>query len=127
MIAGDLNLPGWDWKGNTLKPNTQYPKIHHKFTDILDDNGLIQIVEEPTRGSNTLDLMITYYPSNFRRTEIIPGISDHAIVYTEIDVIPTRQQQKPRQISLCSKAKWENVINDVKSIHDEIKGYEKRW
>ena len=65
--------------------------------------------------------MITYYPSNFRRTEIIPGISDHAIVYTEIDVIPTRQQQKPRQIPLYSKAKWENVINDVKSIHEEIK------
>jgi hypothetical protein len=52
MVSGDFNLPGWDWKSNTLKPNTQYINIHHKFTDILDDNGLNQLVEEPTRGDN---------------------------------------------------------------------------
>jgi len=39
-VSGDFNLPGWDWKSNTLKPNTQYINIHHKFTDIQDDNGL---------------------------------------------------------------------------------------
>ena len=70
--AGDFNLPGWNWKKTSLKPNTQYPGIHHLFTDILDDYGLYQIVEEPTRGSNILDLIVTNYPASFRRTEIIP-------------------------------------------------------
>jgi len=120
VIAGDFNLPGWDWKGNTLKSNTQYLLIHHKFTEILDDNGFTQIVEEPSRGTNILDLIVTNQPSSFRRTEIIPGVSDHEIVYTEIDIVPTRQQQKPRQIPLYSKAKWENVISDVKAIYNEI-------
>ena len=120
VIAGDFNLPGWDWKGNTLKSNTQYPSIHHKFTEILDDNELTQIVEEPTRGTNILDLIATNHPSSFRRTEIIPGVSDHDIVYTKIDIVPTRQQQKPRQIPLYSKAKWDNVISDVKAIYNEI-------
>ena len=120
MIAGDFNLPGLDWKGNTLKSNTQYPSIHHKFTEILDDNGLAQIVEEPSRGTNILDLIVTNQPSSFRRTEIIPGVSDHEIVYTEIDIVPTRQQQKPCQIPLYSKAKWDNVISDVKAIYKEI-------
>lgn len=34
MVSGDFNLPGWDWKSNTPKPNTstQYINIHHKFT-----------------------------------------------------------------------------------------------
>ena len=54
--AGDFNLPGWDWKNNTLKPNTAYSNIHHNFTDILDDHGLNQVVVEPTRGLNVLDL-----------------------------------------------------------------------
>jgi hypothetical protein len=58
-------------KKTSLKPNTQYPGIH-LFTDILDDHGLCQIVEEPTRGSNILDLIVTNYPASFRRTEIIP-------------------------------------------------------
>lgn len=90
VVAGDFNLPGWDWKNNRLKPNTPYPLIHHKFIDISDDNGFIQRVEEPTRGINTLDLIETNHPSSFR-TEIIPGVSDHDIFYTETDIVPTRQ------------------------------------
>jgi hypothetical protein len=38
----------------------------------------------------------------------------------QIDIVPTRQQQKPRQIPLYSKAKWDNVISDVKAIYNEI-------
>ena len=79
-----------------------------------------QVVEEPTRGTNILDLIATNQPSSFGRTEIIPGVSDHEIVYTEIDIVPTRQQQKPRQIPLYRKAKWDNVISDVKAIYNEI-------
>lgn len=90
VVAGDFNLPGWDWKNNRLKPNSPYPSIHHKYTDISDDNGFIQRVEEPTRGINTLDLIETNHPSSFR-TEIIPGVSDHDIFYTETDIVPTRQ------------------------------------
>ena len=79
-----------------------------------------QIIEEPTRGTNILDLIATNHPSSFRRTEIIPGVSDHDIVYTEIYIVPTRQQQKPRQIPLYSKTKWNNVNSDVKAIYNEI-------
>jgi hypothetical protein len=61
ITAGDFNLPGWDWKTKSLKPNTQHVNIHHKFTDILDDHGLVQMVEEPTRESNSdLDLTSGY-------------------------------------------------------------------
>ena len=69
MIARDFDLAGWDWKGETLKLNTQHPKNTSKFTDILDDNGLVQIVEEATRGTSTLNRVITNHPSNFPRTE----------------------------------------------------------
>ena len=74
IAAGDFNLPGWDWKAKQLKPKTQYVNIHHKFTDILDDHGLIQLVEEPTRGTNILDLILTNYSESFRRTEVMPGL-----------------------------------------------------
>ena len=81
---------------------------------------IISGVSEPTRGTNILDLIVTNQPSSFRRIEIIPGVSDHEIVYTEIYIVPTRQQQKPRQIPLYSKAKWDNVNSDVKAIYNEI-------
>lgn len=114
-----------DWKNNRLKPNSPYPSIHHKYTDISDDNGFIQRVEEPTRGINTLDLIATNHPSSFR-TEIIPEVSDDDIVYTEIDIVPTRQQQKPRQVPQYGKAKQENVISDINSIHTEILNMKRR-
>ncbi|CAG2250654.1 unnamed protein product [Mytilus edulis] len=45
IMAGDFNLLSWGWKTKTLTPTN----IQHKFTDILDDHGLQQMVEEPTR------------------------------------------------------------------------------
>jgi len=94
IAAGYFNLPGWDWKVKQLKPKTQHVNIHHKFTNILDNHGLIQLVEEPTRGTNILDLIITNYPESFRRTEVMPGLSDHDIVYTAVNRIPAKIKQK---------------------------------
>ena len=121
IAAGDFNLPGWDWKNKQLKPKTQNVNIHHKFTDILDDHGLTHLVDEPTRGTNTLDLFITNYPGSFRRTEVIPGLSDHDIVYTEVNRIPAKLQQKPRKIFLYKKAKWQNVKDDLHNIQSTAK------
>ena len=49
IIAGDFNLPEWEWKTKTLKDNTQYSKIHTKFKDILDDYSLIQMNQQEER------------------------------------------------------------------------------
>ena len=94
----------WNWKAKQLKPKTQHVNIHHKFTDILDNHGLIQLVEEPTRGTNILDLIITNYPESFRRTEVMLGLSDHDIVYTEVNGIPAKLKQKPRKILLNKRS-----------------------
>jgi hypothetical protein len=118
ITAGDFNLPGWETK--SLKANTQHVNIHHKFTDILDDHGLVQMVEEPTRESNTLDLIITNFPNCFNRIETIPGLSDHDIVFAELKTIPTKRTQRPRKIPLYKKAKWENIKDKLKMIKEEI-------
>jgi hypothetical protein len=95
--------------------------IHHKLTDILDDNGLNQLVEEPTRGEKFLDLINTNHPTYFRRIEVIPDLSDHDIVYAEIDILPVRNRQKHHQIPLYSKAKRENVRNDLTDIYHTLR------
>jgi hypothetical protein len=61
-------------------------------------------VEEPTRGTNILDLIITNYPESFRRTEVMLGLSDHDIVYTEVNGIPAKLKQKPRKILLNKRS-----------------------
>lgn len=120
IAGGDFNLPGWDWRSKSLKPDTAYPSIHYKFTDILDDNGLVQLVEEPTRGLNTLDLLVTNNPSRFTRIKTIPGISDHDIVFSEIDIEPPKRKQIPRRIPLYKNANWESLKSDMNLTHQKI-------
>lgn len=73
LLGGNFNFPGWDWKNKTLK-TCPFPTLHHQFGDLLDDKGLIQMVEEPTRSQNILDLVITNNPSRVRQVKVLPGI-----------------------------------------------------
>ena len=50
--------------------------------DTVDDYGLTQLVTQPTRGPNTLDLILTNSPSSFGRVETMAGLSDQDIVFT---------------------------------------------
>ena len=104
LLGGDFNFPGWDWSKKTLKKDCPYASLHTRFADVIDDNGLTQIVDIPTRKDNTLDLIITNRPSQINRTQTLPGIADHDVVYTELDIKPVRRKQTPRQIPLYKKA-----------------------
>jgi len=104
IAGGDFNFPGWDWQGNTLKPKTQFVAVHHRFRDIIHNFGLTQIVSQPTRQGNILDLIVTNRPNQVNRTQVLQGISDHNVVYTEFDVNPMRKKQSPRKIPLMHKA-----------------------
>ena len=109
IIGGDFNFPGWDWSTCTLKPGTQHVMLHQEFKTLLDDHGLTQIITEPTREQNTLDLIATNMPDQICRTKIIPGISDHEIAFTEISVKPNYSKQPKRKVWLFNKADWEGL------------------
>ena len=111
LIGGDFNLPGFDWSDITIKPGTQYPALHTEFRDLLDDFGLTQSVIEPTRLTNTLDLVATNIPEQVNRVKTLPGISDHSIVFIEVAVSPNYRKQIPRKVWLYSKADWEGMAN----------------
>ena len=100
IIGGDFNLPDWDWKTNTLKKPASFPNLHHKFLDIIDDLGMAQIVEEPTREDNTLDLVVTNTPNLIPRLEIMPGLSDHDIAYFEYVTKLDYEERKPRPVKI---------------------------
>jgi hypothetical protein len=120
IIAGDFNLPGWIWKTKNFKPNTPCPKNHHKFIDMLNDNGLAQMVEEPTRGENTLELVISNNPSCITRVHTLPGISDHDIVFAEVDLKIKKKIQKPCSIPLYKKAKWDTMKEELAGLMDKL-------
>ncbi|VDI76443.1 Hypothetical predicted protein [Mytilus galloprovincialis] len=81
-IGGDFNLPDIAWKylsSAQVKDNGKYTEIHKDFIDHITDRGLVQLVNQPTRG-NTLELFLTNISSTIYRTEVWLRISDHNIV-----------------------------------------------
>ena len=116
VIGGDFNFPGWNWKTKSLTSRTAYSTLHTRFTGVLDNSSLVQLVEEPTRQNNTLDLLITNQPSKVLRVDVMPGISDHDIVFAEFDLRPVKHSQKPRQIPLYKKAKWDLIREDMAQL-----------
>jgi hypothetical protein len=69
ILSGDFNLSSIDWETNQA--------INSKSVEIANNNAFIQMVTEPTRGNNILDLLFTTNPALVEHIEIHPGMSDH--------------------------------------------------
>jgi len=94
--------------------------LHQKFGDIINDNGLAQIVQKPTRQRNVLDLIVTNKPNQLDRVQILPGIGDHNAVFCDFDVSPSRRKLAPRRIALFNKADWSSFRMFVSNLGEEI-------
>jgi hypothetical protein len=121
ILAGDFNFPGWDWKNNQVKPGCPYANLHHRFGEILDDKGLSQLVEDPTRKENVLDLIITNNPTLADQVKVVPGISDHdGCAMAKFNLNPSRNKPKPRQIPVYRKANWDSFRLHMEKAGEEI-------
>ena len=121
LLAGDFNLPGWNWEDGTLKPGSPCVQNHRLVTGSFDDNGLTQLVTKPTRGKNTLDLVATNVPQLCNRVEILPPVADHDIVFTEFNISPHVPKQKKRKIQLFKKADWDSLKSDIRDADTKIR------
>ena len=88
MLAGYFNLPDIDWTIPTIKKQCITSAIHNQLLNTLADHSLTQLNQTATRENNILDLVTTNSPNLVNRIEIIPGISDHHAIFTEVDTMP---------------------------------------
>ena len=90
-ILGDLNYPKLEWDEDDvpfIKPGYSPTKWYDSFIEIMCDHSLSQMVREPTRSGNILDLFLTTNPTLVNFVSIIPGLSDHNIVKCIVDTKP---------------------------------------
>ena len=119
VIGGDFNLPGWDWRSKTLKKNN-HPTIHREFRDNILELGFEQMIQNPTRGENFLDLFLINNPNLVPRTETLPGLSDHDAAYMEVQIHPPRRRQPRRRIPLYSEECIEPLRDAVNNLSNQI-------
>ena len=66
------------------------------FCDIVDDYFLQQMVLEPTRRENILDLILTNTPEVLMNINICEGNSDHSSIEFDWKIKLGRLKQTPR-------------------------------
>ena len=91
---------------------------------MINDIGLTQVVGVPAWQDNVFDLIITSKPSQINRTQTLPGIADHNVAYTELDIRQTKRVQTPRQVPLYHKADWTSFRDSVSALADNIAEHE---
>ena len=74
VIIGDFNLPGIDWLAVGAARNLANNSL---LIDIIQDNLFTQLVNEPTRECNILDLVLMTSPKLVRELAVGEPFSDH--------------------------------------------------
>jgi len=117
-IAGDANLPDINWSIDQVNPKNYTREISESFLQTLARSGLEQTVTFPTRGDNTLDIIITNRPTLTNRCECAPGLSDHDIIFLDTYIKAPRKKPVRRKILLWKHANWDKIHKGVVSFTD---------
>ncbi|XP_040072988.1 uncharacterized protein LOC115309328, partial [Ixodes scapularis] len=114
FLGGDFNLPDFSWLSGTTARSKS--RVYSMFTELIDTFGLIQYVMEPTRLTAVLDLVLCNDPKIVSSAQVYPGISDHDVVVTELNVsgVP-EQKQEPRRVLLYEKGNFDAINNALQT------------
>ena len=114
--------------------NRPYAAIHTSLIDLIQDHSLVQVVTQPTRFQNILDLFLLNYPNELHNLYIMLRMSDHNIVSADFCIKLKILKQVPREVYLYHKANWDmiyqNMIhlwNDPLFLNDETSTAEQLW
>ena len=108
----------------SVKQYANKPALCHQLLRISKDHFIDQMVSEPTRitedTANILDLFLSNNQSLVNRVDIIPGISDHEVVYVESSLRPSRAITPPRAVFYYNKADFESLKRELRHVKEEF-------
>ncbi|MEM7106546.1 MAG: reverse transcriptase family protein [Bacteroidota bacterium] len=81
LVAGDFNAPDINWQIPSAPTHLNQDEFLQTFIEL----SLTQLVRNPTRGENILDLFFTDEPDLVINCTVNDKFSDHSVVSCEID------------------------------------------
>ena len=116
-VMGDFNLPNFDWDLFAYPSNYLYLTA----AEFICENGLTQVVSEPTRDEHILDIILCSDILCCDDVCILPpvGNGDHNVVFIEISVSLEAPISQP-SVTLrpnFSKANWSELNNFLALIN----------
>ncbi len=102
-FLGDFNYPNINWYNSSQN--------NHIFYDAITQLGLVQMIYEPTRYKNILDLVITDSPGFTDEITINPPIKncDHNVILFNIHFQDKMINILPRKIYKYQEANWDMI------------------
>ena len=108
IVCGDFNLPNIDWNTGVTTNNNI---INQHFTKTVKDHYLWQLVNFPTRGENTLDLILTNIPDKIQNVAGFDDVleTDHKLIHFEINLKLQRKPRVERLVYDFAKPDWSSL------------------
>ncbi|KAF2350154.1 Endonuclease/exonuclease/phosphatase [Trinorchestia longiramus] len=111
---GDFNLPHINWTTR----QSQAPSS--KLIDLKDTNFLQQHVNEPTRGNNILDLVMTTTDLSINGLEVTDKIGDHQMIDFTLEVQDPNRRTQHKQVLDYKRASFELMKEELGSHNYEV-------
>ena len=119
IVAGDFNAPDLKWKDSDT---TNCSSNSERLLEIMDKRGLTQLVKEPTRGNNIIDLVTTNNDNIVNKVRVIPGISDHSMVLFEVNLSCKKRKPVKRKIYIKKRANSSLIQKELQDLaHETMK------
>ena len=106
VLLGDFNLSEIDWANNRSLRNSEH---HILLSDIIQDNFMHQLVNEPTRDQNILDLVLTTNVDLINNVVVGEHFSDHNSITFTLNCAPYLSRISKKFIYAFNKADWSHL------------------
>ncbi|KAI8494422.1 hypothetical protein Bbelb_276480 [Branchiostoma belcheri] len=113
IILGDFNTPGIKWDTTVADNSQAYTGQAEKLLNLMDNHGLFQTVQEPTRNGNLLDLVLVNNPNIIGKTTVVPGIRDHDMVLVDVNLALKQNRKPKRKVCMRTKADEPAIKKDL--------------
>ena len=102
----------------SLSINRTHVATYSALIDVMLEHGFEQIVNQPTRHQNMLDLFFLNHPNDKYTVNILPNLGDHGIVSVDIHVQHQINKVCCREIYLYDRANWDSIRLNVISLNN---------
>lgn len=117
ILGVDFNAPNISWGSNQV---LDHLTTSERLMEMANEYVLEQLVKEPTRihgnTRNILDLVFTNNNTIVNNVKIIPGISDHDIVFFTVNLAPKKKHLAKRKIYIRRRTDQEKLNQQLGSF-----------
>lgn len=113
-MVGDFNAPDLKWNG--LEPTTNSERL----LEIVNDHGLTQLVQDPTKHDKIIDLVLTNNNNIINDARVIPGISHYDMVLFEVNLEPRKEKPVKRKFNVRKRADTTRIKRELQQFANDF-------